>query len=215
MKKIIDLSHPVEIGTKGFPGCAEIVGWPMRKIELDDYNMLHISTDLHTGTHLDAPLHCVSGGLSTAELSLDACVGPAWVVDIRSKGNAGTHFEVSDFEAHADDIRRLRRVIIKTAWSRKWQTSDFHCNFPGFRREAAEFLIDLEIKLIGVEQPAIHPTDHLAIHRIFFSKNVVIVENLAYADELPDGEVEFFSVPWRLRAGDGTPVRAFARVGDK
>jgi len=213
MAKLVDLSHPVGIGTEGYPGCAEIVGWRMQKIELKRYNMLHIGTDLHTGTHLDAPLHCVAGGLSTAELNLDDCAGPAWVIDLRAKGKAGSHFEVADFEPHAEAIRRTRRVIVKTGWSRLWERAEFHENFPGFRRQAAQFLVDLGLRLIGVEQASIHPADHLAVHQVFFSTGVVIVENLASVEELPDGEVEFFAVPWRFRNGDGSPVRAFARVG--
>jgi arylformamidase len=211
MTKIVDLSHPVGIGTEGYPGCAQIVGWHMQKIELKRYNMLHIGTDLHTGTHVDAPLHCVADGLSAAEVSLDDCAGPAWVVDLREK--AGAHFEAADFEPYAEAIRRTRRVIVKTGWSRLWEQPEFHRNFPGFRREAAQFLVDLGIRLVGVEQASVHPADHHAVHQVFFSTAVVIVENLAGVEELPDGEVEFFAVPWRFRNGDGSPVRAFARVG--
>jgi len=210
--KIIDLTHPIGIGTPGFPGCARIVGWPLSEIASKEYNMLHISTDLHTGTHLDAALHCVPNGRDTAQIPLEDCIGEAYVLDLTHKGAKGAHFEISDFEAHADAIRGCGKLLIKTGWSCHWNTPNYHDNFPGFKREAAQYIVDLGLRLIGVEQASIHPEDHLEVHRIFFKQNVVIVEGLANMAELPLGLVEFSAAPWRFEGGDGSLVRAYARV---
>ena len=84
--KIIDLTHSVGIGTKGFPGCAQIVGWPLFATPAQDYNMLHISTDLHTGTHLDSPRHCIHEGNAVHDMKLEDCIGETVVVDLSHKG---------------------------------------------------------------------------------------------------------------------------------
>src|ERR1700679_1390273 len=130
--KIVDLTHPLQIGTVGFPTCAMITGWRMREISWSNYNMLHISTDLHTGTHLDAMLHCVADGLDTAALPLEHCIGEAVVVDLRSKGKMGAIFEVIDFQPFEAQIRAAKKVLVKTGWSKTWGTGDYHDNFPGF-----------------------------------------------------------------------------------
>lgn len=209
--KILDLSHPLRLGTPGFPTCAKIIGWPMREISWSDYNMLHISTDLHTGTHLDAMRHCMPDGIDTAALPLEHCVGSAVVVDLLHRQGKGSLFEVSDFKPQEAKIREHKKVLVKTGWSRTWNTPDYHDNFPGFARDAATYLVDLGIHLIGVEQASIHPTDHLEVHRIFFRKNVIIVEGLANLTQIPSEVVEFFAVPLRFEEGDGSPVRAFCR----
>jgi arylformamidase len=207
-----DLSHRIRLGTLGFPGCARILGWPMRSIDWSNYNMLHVSTDLHTGTHLDAMLHCVPGGKDAAALPLEHCVGPAWVVDLQSKGTKGALFTVDDFFPYAEEIRRHRKLLVKTGWARHWGTADYHDSFPGFSRDAATYLVEeLGIHLIGVEQASIHPVDHLEVHRIFFNREVVIVEGLANLASVPTSVVEFFAVPLNFEGADGSLVRAFCR----
>ena len=209
--KIHDLTHPLRLGTSGFPGCAKIIGWPMHEISWSNYNMLHISTDLHTGTHLDAMRHCVPDGTDTAALPLDHCVGPAIIVDLRAKGVKGGLFEPADFQPHEAQIRDTKKVLVKTGWSKTWETPDYHDQFPGFNREAAAYLTSLGIHLIGVEQASVHPTDHLEVHRIFFATQTIIVEGLADLASVPVEEVEFFAAPLRFEEGDGSPVRAFCR----
>jgi len=207
-----DLSHRIRLGTQGFPGCAQILGWPMRGIEWSHYNMLHVSTDLHTGTHLDAMLHCVAGGKDAAALPLEHCVGPAFVIDLQHRGVKGALFTPADFLPHADEIKRHGKLLVKTGWARHWETPAYHDSFPGFSRDAATYLVEeLGIHLIGVEQASIHPVDHLEVHRIFFNREVVIVEGLANLAPVPAPVVEFFAVPLNFEGADGSLVRAFCR----
>jgi arylformamidase len=209
--KIHDLTHPLRLGTKGYPGCARVIGWPLREIGLSHYNMLHISTDLHTGTHVDAMKHCMPEGIDVASLPLEHCIGPAVIVDLRKKGEKGAEFEPEDFHPWEEAIRRTGKVLVKTGWSKTWDTSDYYDRFPGFSRPAAEYLRELGIHLVGVEQASVHPSNHLEIHRIFFERNIIIVEGLADLESVPVTEVEFFAVPLRFEEGDGSPVRAFCR----
>ncbi len=166
----------------------------------------------HTGTHLDAALHCVHDGQTTAQIPLEKCVGPAFVLHLPHRSGKGDHFEKSDFEPHAQAIKKHRKLLIATGWSRNWDTPDYYDNFPGFSREGAQYIVALGLDLIGVEQSSIHPSDHLEVHRIFFRREVVIVEGLKNVAELPQGEVDFTAAPWRFEGGDGSPVRAFARI---
>lgn len=209
--RIHDLSHPLKLGTKGFPTCAQLLGWPMREIAWSNYNMLHISTDLHTGTHLDAMKHCMPDGIGASELPLEHCIGEAIVVDASAKGAKGATFTAEDFQPYEAQIRRAKKVLVKNGWSKTWDTDDYHDNFPGFSREAAAYLVDLGIHLIGMEQASVHPTDHLEVHRIFFRKNVIIVEGLADLAAVPVDTVEFFATPLRFEGADGSPTRAFCR----
>jgi len=212
---LIDLSHPIGIGTVGFPTCSKIVGWPLKEISWSSYNMLHISMDLHTGTHMDAMRHCVPNGDDITALPLEHCVGPAAVVDLTSKGEPGCEFEPHDFEPAAHRIRECGKVLIKTGWARHWGTPQYHDRFPGFTRAAAEYLVDLGIHLVGVEQASIHPTDHLVVHRIFFDRRAIIVEGLANLTAVEAEVVDFTAAPLRFQEADGSPVRAFCRVPEE
>jgi kynurenine formamidase len=211
-RRIIDLTHPLRLGTQGFPGCARIIGWPMREISWSNYNMLHISTDLHTGTHLDAMRHCMPDGRDTASLPLEHCIGPAVVVDVTAKCAKNALFQPDDFRRYEKLIREHRKVLVKTGWSRTWETPDYHDHFPGFSREGASYLADLGIHLVGLEQASVHPEDHLEVHRIFFRKNIIIVEGLANLASVDAEVVEFAAAPLRFEGGDGSLIRAYCRI---
>ena len=183
----------------------------MREISWSNYNMLHISTDLHTGTHMDAMLHCMPGGLDAAALPLPHCIGEAAIVDLSSRGTKGSLFTADDFRPSAERIKRAGKVLVKTGWASHWDTPAYHDSFPGFSQDAATYLADLGIHLIGMEQASVHPTDHLEVHRIFFRKNIIIVEGLANLAAVPVETVEFFAAPLRFEGADGSPVRAFCR----
>jgi arylformamidase len=97
----------------------------MREISRSNYNMLHISTDFHTGTHVDAMKHCMPGGMDVASLALEHCVGPAVIVDLRQKGAKGAELEAADFLPWEAEIRKTGKVLVKTGWSRTWGTPDY------------------------------------------------------------------------------------------
>jgi kynurenine formamidase len=208
---IHDLTHAIRIGTKGYPGCSRIVGWPMKEIALCDYDMLHVSMDLHIGTHVDGLKHCIPDGGDVASLPLEHCIGQAVVVDLQAKGVAGEEFEIADLQPHEETLRRYRKLLIKTGWSDLWESPAYHEKFPGVSPSCAEWLCSLGVHLVGLEQPSVHSVEHLLVHRIFFNAKVVIVEGLADLKSVPDGVVEFFAVPLRFEGGDGSPTRAFCR----
>jgi arylformamidase len=41
---------------------------------------------------------------------------------------------------------------------------------------------------------------------------MVIIENLTNLDSLPDSKFEFFCFPLKIENGDGSPVRAVAKI---
>src|SRR3954447_16601938 len=47
-------------------------------------NLSSMTCTLHAGTHVDAPLHFLDGAAGVEAVSLDALIGPAWVVDASS-----------------------------------------------------------------------------------------------------------------------------------
>jgi len=66
--------------------------------------------------------------------------------------------------------------------------------------------------MISVDEMA---STAMTIHRIFFEKNMVIVENLAGLEVLIDKEFVFSCLPLKFAAGDGSPVRAIAMIQEE
>lgn len=75
--EIFDLSVPVRTGMPVYPGDPEV---RLERVS-ESPAISRLDFGVHTGTHVDAPLHFIEGGAATEELRLDVLVGPCEVVD--------------------------------------------------------------------------------------------------------------------------------------
>jgi arylformamidase len=75
--QIFDISVPVRSGMPVYPGDPEVL---LERVS--DYPAVsRLDFGVHTGTHVDAPVHFIEGGAGAEQLSLDVLVGPCEVVD--------------------------------------------------------------------------------------------------------------------------------------
>src|SRR5947208_1647102 len=80
--EIIDVSVPVRPGMITYPGDPEVRLERVSSIaDGDVVNLSRLDFGVHSGTHVDAPLHFVDGGRSVESLPLDVLVGPCVVVE--------------------------------------------------------------------------------------------------------------------------------------
>ncbi|MGA1232838.1 MAG: hypothetical protein ACO3VR_02730, partial [Lutimaribacter sp.] len=70
--------------------------------------------------------------------------------------------------------------------------------------------------LVGVEPPSVADVNNLVevtlIHRILLGANITIVESLKNLHLIQQDRIEFIALPLKLHQGDGSPVRALARI---
>lgn len=159
----------------------------------------------HGGTHADAPLHYARDGEAIEAMDLDAYVGPARVVDVRSVGGWVT----ADWLApHLEGVPP--RVLLRTfdrfphdAW-----VSDFTAIAP----DAIELLAASGVRLIGTDAPSIDPQESktLDAHKTVLAAGMRILEGLVL-DDVPAGDYELIALPLKLAGLDAAPVRAVLR----
>ena len=85
--------------------------------------------------------------------------------------------------------------------------------WPGLARNAAELLIARGVKAVGTDCLSVDPAGtsgaDLAAHYTLLPNGVLILENLANLDLLPD-RCFLIALPLPIAAGTGSPVRAVA-----
>jgi arylformamidase len=180
--------------------------WKVRLDEGDSCNVGSITMSLHTGTHADAPYHFLHDGASTTDLDLSCYLGPALVVDTVGVGVIST-----DTVEKLED-NKIERVLFRTLSS----TPDrFNSDFTYLTPEAAEALVNLGIKLIGIDTPSVDQANSksLETHKIFAANSVGILENLALQEVSP-GWYELIALPLKLAGMDASPVRAILRCNE-
>jgi arylformamidase len=156
----------------------------------------------HTGTHIDAPCHMIEGGKCLEDFPLDTLIGKAAVVGI-----AGAR-SITRAELQPLKWDGIERVLFKTENSNHWRDEKFYEQFVYLEPDAAEFLVDRGLRLVGIDYLSIdkfksekHPT-----HFVLLSRNIVILEGLNLSS-VPPGEYTMMALPLNLQDADGAPTR--------
>ncbi len=221
--RFIDLSHPLDVTTPPWPGNpgvdvdvlsaipagsgTERRGPPGASV---DCNTTAFRTCNHTGTHMDAPAHFYNGVPTIEQVPLDHCVGPAALVDVSLVGARGV-ITPADLVAHQDRIITTRKVVFRTGWSSRWGQDDYFRDYPVLSEEAATWLIERRVHLVGMDTPSPDYEPHPA-HYIVLGAHAVIVENLTGLELIERPTFELIVVPLPLRGLEASPVRAVARL---
>ncbi len=197
------------------------------------YSAYWFATAEHGGTHLDAPVHFLEGGLTTDQLPLEQLIGEAVCVDVSESlaGNADGLISVADlqtWEQQHKSIPKQAIVLLRTGWGSRWPNVKAYLgtdqrgaeaikqlHFPGLSSEAAKWLIEKrQINAIGIDTASIdrgQSTNYLA-HRALAAAGVPVFENVAHLDQLPATGFQVIALPIKLKGGSGGPARIVAVI---
>jgi arylformamidase len=187
--RIVDVSVPVRPGMIVYPGDPEVRLERLSSIaDGDVVNLSRLDLGVHSGTHVDAPLHFVDGGPSVETLPLEVLVGPCVVVEGLDPAAVPPGAE---------------RVLFKTPNSRLWERDEFSEDFVALDGEAARTLVERGVRLVGIDYLSIADEE---AHRILLGSGVVAVESLDLREVEP-GEYRLVCAPLKLVGAEGAPAR--------
>jgi arylformamidase len=215
MATLIDISYPLENGQLNFADDPAISVVRRHTVASKDYNLAQISLSTHHGTHLDAPFHFFDDGRTLDQIALDRFYGPAHLIDLAPRGRRlepRTLLTVGRFQAHQGVFQPGARVIYRTGWDQMFGTPEFFTEYPSLSLEAARWIAEKRIALLGMDTPT--PSREMKeCHHILLAKSVeiVLVEGLARLHLLPP-KFTFIGFPLNIKGGDGSPIRAVALV---
>ncbi len=207
--KIYDLSLPISKDSPVFPGTPKMDYTLSHTIKKNSFNLGVASINTHAGTHTDAPLHFLDGAPSLSDVEISKYIGKAFVIDCLNK-KAFDPICVEDLLPYKDKIGELKRVIIKTGWSKYYNEDKFFTDYPFITVKLAKWLADKDIVMLGVEAPSLNPSDYIEVHKILLSSGAAVVEGLANLESFAGSEIFFVGVPIAFKGADGFPIRAVA-----
>jgi arylformamidase len=152
----------------------------------------------HTGTHIDAPAHCIRDGETIDRVALDSLIGRCRIIDARSAGKLITDTYLTG------KLGGAQRILLKTACS----GSDLYEGvYPALSPDAARLLTEHGIRCVGIDSPSVEPSgDDGTIHRLLLGNGCLIIEFLDLTD-IPAGDYTMIALPLRLAGLDGSPAR--------
>ncbi|MHA2216457.1 MAG: cyclase family protein [Candidatus Hodarchaeales archaeon] len=162
--------------------------------------------NVHTGTHLDAPIHYIENSNSVSDFSPYKFFGKAQVFDF-TKIEFGTGITENDL--FTVDIKMGAIILFKTKNSEleKNQIS-FNEDYVYLTQEGASYLVSKKIKSVGIDYLSIGKyNEDKKTHLTLLEQNILIYEGLNLKD-VPPGEYQFYGFPLKIKESDGAPVRA-------
>jgi arylformamidase len=204
----IDISVPLKSGMVHWPDHPPVKIEQMRAIERgDNANLSTILMTAHTGTHIDAPLHFLDHSADMSQLSFDTVVGPARVIETHDKES------VRMVELRQHNISQGERILFKTQNSiRCWKTDAFIEDYVSVSKEAAQFLVDVGVSLIGIDYLSVAPfgTGIAEVHRLLLGAGIWLLEGIDLSG-VSQGNYELICLPLKLDQSEGAPARAIIR----
>lgn len=217
----VDVSHEVEDGMityRGLPAPV-ITDYLSREesrkhyAEGTEFHIGRIEMVANTGTYLDSPYHRYHDGRDLAQLPLSS-IADLDGVCIRARESKSREVGPAIFGKVG---LKGKAVLIETGWDEHWRTEKYFEGHPFLTREAAEFLADEGVKLVGIDSYNIDDTrdGSRPAHSILLKAGIPIVEHLCNLASLPPDGFRFFSVPVKVKGFGTFPVRAFAVVQEQ
>ncbi len=214
----IDLSHFIYDGLityKGLPApiiCDYLSREESRSryAEGTEFQIGKIEMVTNTGTYIDCPFHRYEDGKDLSEVDLESFVDIEGIV-IRSDYKNGLTITA---EAFKNKELRNRAVLVHTGWDEHWATDKYFENHPYLTEDAAIYLRDCGVKLVGIDSHNIDFTGggERPVHSTLLKAEILIAEHLCNLKNVPDESFTFTAVPPKFKGAGTFPVRAFARV---
>ena len=174
----------------------------------DPVNDSDLFMNVHTGTHIDAPLHHFEEGSAADKVPLDSLLGKAWVADLVSAPDI-----TADVLEKAWPQEGATRILLKTRNSNLWaeQRTDFTPDYSALTKDSAGWLLSRGVRLVGIDYLSVQRfLDPPAVHRLLLGAGVVLLEGLDLSNARA-GWYELICLPLKLAGSDGSPARAVLR----
>ncbi|MDP3771463.1 MAG: cyclase family protein [bacterium] len=206
----IDITVPLASGMACWPGSPGVTLIARKQMSRGDTtNETLLTMDVHTGTHVEAPLHFLAGGAPLDAYPPDRFVGAAYVADV----GAAPVVTAAVLDAAAIP-RDTVRLLIKTCNARLWREhpNTFRKDFAGLDVSGAEWIVEHGVALVGLDYLSIAAFGHAApVHTVLSAADVLIVEGLAL-DSVSPGRYHATILPLRIAGAEAAPARAMLRA---
>lgn len=239
--EIVDLTQPLSESTPVIKLPPPFVNTPgLSREEISHYDdrgpawaWYTLTIGEHVGTHVDAPIHWVTGqdGNDVASVKPEQLIGPACVIDktAETESNNGyllTADDLNSWEAENCRIPDGAWILFRTGWQTRAQDETAFLNVgengpetPGPDVEASKWLASernisgFGTETVGIDAGSAGGMDPpFPLHNFLLGAGRLGLTQLANLDRLPITGALLVVSPLKLVGGTGSPSRVFAFV---
>jgi len=161
-----------------------------------------LSMSLHTGTHMDYPLHMMKDGKVSTDALADGLLGQVKVFETDQDVVDAAFIETCDIQQGDVVFFKTRNSFIET----------FDFDFVYVDQSAAQTLSAIGIKGVGLDALGIERAqDNHPTHKILLGSDIFIIEGLRLKDVQP-GTYELIALPLKIIGVEALPMRVLLKT---
>ena len=210
--RLIDLSQPVYHESPNCPTHPAVRCEVLTDHPTDGWRTEKLVFASHTGSHVDAPLHKISGGMSIDSFPLQTFVGPAYIADLRDSEPAR---KISGEILETKLPRNVEgaAVILATGWgAKRAKSEEWHYHSPRLTAEGAQWLIARGVRGVGIDHYSIGgiaEPENAETHSVLLGAKLWILEDIRLPDEVFSlaQPCALWCLPVNLKGHSGSPCR--------
>ncbi len=193
----------------------------------------NIHTGEHTGTHLDAPVHWITGkdGADVSQVPLRHLIASAAVLDFSAQATADPDFlleveHIRSWEAEHGPLPAGGWMIFRTGWDARSNDQEDFLNAndtgphtPGISVACSRWLaqeapiIGVGVETVGTDAGAAHSFDPpFPCHQALLGAGKFGLTQLQNVAKLPPTGTVIVTAPLPIVGGSGSPTRALALI---
>lgn len=175
-----------------------------RDFKTGDAHETKLEMNVHTGTHIDAPLHMLEDGQTGNLFFNEKPFYKAKLLDLTDVKKSISASDLQKFKINKNDF-----IILKTINSKPGFLEETPAEFIYLDQSGAEYLIEQQIKGVGIDTNGIernqseHPT-----HKNLLKNKIIILEGLRLNQVPADSYFLLLSL-LKIANSDGLPARAY------
>ena len=185
--RLLDLSQPIFDGCPNCPVHPPVSAKITARHETDGWHMEQLSMALHTGSHIDAPLHKIAGGKSISDFPIESFVATAVIADLRDAAPdlaIDAKLLASRITGSAEDAIVL---LVTGLGNRRAASEEWHFHSPYLAPDCAEWIVRNKARAVGIDHYSIggsRDPDNNRTHEILLGAGLWVLEDLHFPDEI-------------------------------
>lgn len=204
--KYVDLTHTFIDKMPVFPGDPETSLTQITSVAKEGYTDHKLTTVMHVGTHMDAPLHMIEGGKYMSEMPIERFAGQGVLLDVRGKN------VIEADVLSGVVVPKGAVVLLLTGMADAYGSDTYTKTYPRITEAFAKGVVSAGAHILGMDILNPDTEESYPIHKILLSHDVCIIENMTNLESLVGADdFEILAFPMKLRA-DAAPVRVVARI---
>lgn len=202
MFMFIDLTLPIDDQIPVFPGDPLPRIKQFSTIDTKGWNEKQLTFTSHFSTHIDAPKHMIDSGKTLSDYPIESFIGEAIIFDVRHQ---------SKIDIDVSNVKPNDFVFFFTGYSKHIYEKDYFENNPVISERTIQKLIEKKISILCIDSftPDNNP---YYLHKLLFSHNIRIVENLTNLDKISQQRFFCYIFPLNIKNADGSPCRVVAEI---